>query len=60
GTESDGDVELARELVDLVVDVREAEREAGNYERADELRDSLDALGVSIEDSADGPMVRFE
>jgi len=34
---TDGDVDLAGELVDLVLDVREAEREAGNYERADEL-----------------------
>jgi cysteinyl-tRNA synthetase len=54
------DVRIAEELVELVLDVREEEREAGNYERADDLRDRLDALGVTIEDSADGVSYRFE
>jgi cysteinyl-tRNA synthetase len=57
---SDGDVDLAGELVELVLDVREAEREAGNYERADELRDALQAVGVEIEDGPDGATYRFE
>ncbi len=57
---SDGDVELAGELIELVLDVREAEREAGNYERADDLRDALDAVGVAIEDGPDGATYRFE
>ncbi|WP_144799839.1 cysteine--tRNA ligase [Halorubrum depositum] len=59
-TESDGDVELAGELVELILDVREAEREAGNYERADELRDALREVGVEIEDGPDGATYRFE
>jgi cysteinyl-tRNA synthetase len=59
-TESGGDVELAGELVELVLDVREAEREAGNYERADELRDALREVGVEIEDGPDGATYRFE
>ncbi|MFW5956080.1 MAG: cysteine--tRNA ligase [Halorhabdus sp.] len=54
-----GDVRLAEELVELVLDVREAEREAGNYERADELRDELVALGVEVQDSDDGPTYRL-
>ncbi|WP_136687071.1 cysteine--tRNA ligase [Halorhabdus amylolytica] len=54
-----GDVRLAEELVELVLDVRESEREAGNYERADELRDELDTLGVDVEDSDDGPTYRL-
>ena len=58
--ESDGEVELAGELVELVLDVREAEREAGNYERADELRDALREVGVEIEDGPDGATYRFE
>ena len=60
GAETDGDVRLAGELVELVLDVREAEREAGNYERADELRDALREVGVEIEDGSDGATYRFE
>ena len=58
--ESDGDVELAGELVELVLNLREAERDAGNYERADELRDALQDVGVEIEDGPDGATYRFE
>ncbi|QSG02075.1 cysteine--tRNA ligase [Natranaeroarchaeum sulfidigenes] len=54
-----GDVRLAEELVELVLDVREDEREAGNYERADALRDDLEALGVTVEDGDDGVEYRF-
>ncbi|MCO8266334.1 MULTISPECIES: cysteine--tRNA ligase [unclassified Haloferax] len=55
-----GDVSVAEDLVQLVLDVREAEREAGNYERADDLRDDLTALGVEVEDGPDGATFRFE
>ncbi|MFC7203877.1 cysteine--tRNA ligase [Haloferax namakaokahaiae] len=55
-----GDVTIANDLVQLVLDVREQEREAGNYERADALRDDLDALGVEVEDGDDGATFRFE
>ena len=57
---TDGDVDLAGELVELILDVREAEREAGNYDRADELRDALDTVGVTVEDGPDGVEYRFE
>jgi cysteinyl-tRNA synthetase len=60
GEPDGGDVELAESLVELLLDVREAEREAGNYERADELRDDLAAVGVTVEDGDDGPTYRFE
>jgi cysteinyl-tRNA synthetase len=59
GTGGGGDVELAEDLVELVLDVREAEREAGNYERADELRDELTALGVGVEDGSEGTTYRL-
>ncbi|QCC47698.1 cysteine--tRNA ligase [Halobellus limi] len=59
-SEGEGTVTLAEELVELVLEVREAEREAGNYERADDLRDDLAALGVEVQDSDDGPSFRFE
>ena len=61
GTAADGDgsVELAGDLVELVLDAREAERDAGNYERADDLRDELEALGVEVQDTDDGPTFRL-
>lgn len=52
GSSRDGRVDLADDLVSLVLDVREEEREAGNYERADRLRDDLSALGVTVEDES--------
>jgi cysteinyl-tRNA synthetase len=55
-----GEARLAEELVELVLDVREAEREAGNYERADGLRDDLEGLGVEVQDTDDGVTYRFE
>ncbi len=60
GTVSDGDVELASELVELVLDVREDAREAGDYEQADTLRDRLEAMDITVEDSGDGSTFRFE
>jgi cysteinyl-tRNA synthetase len=39
--------------------VREEEREAGDYERADRIRDDLEALGVTVEDGDDGPSYRL-
>ncbi|MEF8857020.1 MAG: DALR domain-containing protein, partial [Haloplanus sp.] len=54
-----GEAHLADDLIELVLDVREAEREAGNYARADDLRDDLEALGVTVEDGDDGPTYRY-
>ncbi|KAA9398042.1 cysteine--tRNA ligase [Haloarcula sp. CBA1130] len=59
GDDDSGDVSLAGDVVDLVLDIREQERDAGNYERADELRDELDALGVEVQDTDDGPTYRL-
>jgi cysteinyl-tRNA synthetase len=59
GDRADGTVELAGELVELILEVREHERRTGNYERADELRDELEALGVIVEDTDDGPTYRL-
>ncbi|MFD1634233.1 cysteine--tRNA ligase [Haloplanus ruber] len=59
GGGTEGDARLADDLIELVLDVRAAEREAGNYERADELRDDLEALGVTVEDGADGTTYRY-
>jgi cysteinyl-tRNA synthetase len=57
--EETGDVSLADDLIELVLDVREAEREAGNYDRADALRNDLETLGVTVEDGDDGPTYRY-
>jgi cysteinyl-tRNA synthetase len=59
GSGGESDVDLAADLVELVLDVREREREAGNYDRADELRDELQSLGVEVGDSAEGPTYRL-
>jgi cysteinyl-tRNA synthetase len=56
---TDGEVEIADDLVELVLSAREREREAGNYERADELRDELEALGVEVQDTDEGPSYRL-
>ncbi len=54
-----GQADLAGDLVELLLEVRERERDAGNYERADELRDELEGLGVEVQDSGDGPTYRL-
>jgi len=59
GDEDSGDVSLAGDVVELVLNIREQERDAGNYERADELRDELEALGVEVQDTDDGPTYRL-
>jgi len=54
-----GEVSLAGDLVELVLQAREDERAAGNYERADHLRDELEAIGVEVQDTDDGPTYRL-
>ena len=58
--EPEGDVRLVEDVVELVLELREQEREAGNYDRADELRDELEALGVEVQDTDEGPTFRVE
>ncbi len=45
---------LVAPLVDALVELRTEARQAGNWERADHIRDRLLALGVELSDSADG------
>ncbi|EMA36661.1 cysteine--tRNA ligase [Halobiforma nitratireducens] len=54
-----GSADLSGDVVDLVLDVREQERADGNYERADELRDELEALGIEVQDTDEGPTYRL-
>lgn len=58
--ETTGEVGIADEMIELLLDVRESAREVGNYDRADELRTELEALGVEIQDTDDGPTYRLE
>lgn len=55
GREPTTSVQLAEELIDLLLDIREGEREAGNFEKADAIRDDLAELGIDVEDQDDGP-----
>ncbi|MCU4971385.1 cysteine--tRNA ligase [Halobacteria archaeon AArc-m2/3/4] len=57
--ETTGSVDLAEDVVELVLDVRAQERDAGNYDRADELRDELEALGVEVQDTDSGASYRL-
>jgi len=54
-----GEVELAGDLVEFVLDIREDARDAGDYDRADELRDRLESLDVTVEDTDDGATYRL-
>ena len=60
GAAGDGDISVAEELVDLLLEVREQERAAGNYERADQLRDDVERLGIEVQDTDEGYEYRFE
>jgi cysteinyl-tRNA synthetase len=52
-------VRIADGLIEYVLELREAQRDAGNYENADELRDVLEAMGVTVEDTDEGTAYRY-
>jgi cysteinyl-tRNA synthetase len=58
GGDAEGEV-LVGDLVELVLSLREDAREAGEYDRADALRDDLEALGIEVQDTDDGPTFRL-
>jgi cysteinyl-tRNA synthetase len=41
-------------LIDRLIDERTASRKQKNFARADEIRDQLQEMGISLEDVADG------
>jgi cysteinyl-tRNA synthetase len=55
----DGTARLADEVIELVLELRDEERDAGNYERSDALRDALEDLGVEVEDTDSGTNYRL-
>jgi len=55
-----GDNELVGELLDLLVDLRTESRKKKDFATADRIRDSLDGLGVTIEDRKEGTLWRIQ
>jgi len=45
---------LATELIQVLIEVRDRARRAGHYDLADHIRDRLSALGIMLEDRAEG------
>jgi cysteinyl-tRNA synthetase len=56
--DAEGEV-LVGDLVELLLGVREREREAGNYDLGDRIRDDLEALGIEVQDTDEGPTYRL-
>lgn len=55
-----GDNELVGELLDLLMDLRTESRKKKDFATADRIRDSLDELGVTIEDRKEGTLWRIQ
>ena len=46
-------------FIDLLLETRTALRQARQFEQADRIRDGLEQLGVSVEDTPNGPVWQF-
>ena len=46
-------------FIDLLLETRAALRQARQFEQADRIRDGLEGLGVSVEDTPNGPVWQF-
>ena len=57
---SGGDDELVGKLMDLMIELRAAARQKKDFDTADQIRDGLTALGITIEDRKDGTEWRIE
>jgi len=55
-----GDAERQAGMIELLVELRTEARRARDFARADLIRDRLAALGVILEDRADGTVYRVE
>jgi cysteinyl-tRNA synthetase len=55
----EANLELVDGLVKMLIEMRTQARAAHDFERADEVRDRLMALGVALEDRPDGTTWRF-
>jgi cysteinyl-tRNA synthetase len=55
----DGAATGAGPFIELLLETRAALRQARQFEQADRIRDGLDQLGVSVEDTPNGPIWQF-
>ena len=55
----DADGAGAGPFIDLLLETRTALRQARQFEQADRIRDGLEQLGVSVEDTPSGPVWQF-
>ena len=55
----DGTAASAGPFIDLLLETRTALRQARQFDPADRIRDGLDQLGVSVEDTPNGPVWQF-
>ena len=46
-------------FIELLLETRTALRQARQFEQADRIRDGLEQLGVSVEDTPNGPVWQF-
>ena len=49
-------IEVDKALIDRLLTEREAARSNRNFERADQNRQEIESLGVTIEDGLEGPV----
>ena len=56
---SDGAAPGAAPFIELLLETRMAMRQARQFEQADRIRDGLEQLGVSVEDTPNGPVWQF-
>lgn len=56
---SEGVEALSEGLMKIIVELRDKLRDKKEFELSDEIRDKLTELGVTLEDSQDGPKWRF-
>ena len=57
-TDAVGEDELAAEKIDALIEERSAAKASRDFQRADQIRDDLEALGVVLEDGPDGTQWR--
>jgi cysteinyl-tRNA synthetase len=55
---SSGDSAREAGLIQLLIEMRKAARQAKNFKESDRIRDELAKLGVVLEDRADGTIWR--
>ena len=49
-------IDVDEKLIDRLLNEREAARSGKDFEKADQIRQKIESLGVSIEDGPDGPI----